>query len=125
MKPQASEKIARALLHEVDRTFRRCYHQTLTDVVQDLRLHNVLRSGDPSPEMLLRTIHQTGLLRMHSASTLAEIRAVLRRFLGGTIDVCTRCGHSISSNDLERNPKLCLCSACRAMQPPAGKRTPP
>ena len=117
MKPQTSERIARALLHEVDRTFRRCYHQTLTDVVQDLRLHNVLQCGDPSPAMLLQAIHENGLLQMHSGTPLAQIHSVLHRFFGGTINICIRCGRSISLKDLERNPTISLCARCRAGKP--------
>ena len=117
MNPQASNRIARALLQHVDRTFRHYYHQTLTDVVQDLRLHNVLQSGNPSPATLLEAIYQTGLLHMHSGSTLAEMSSVLGRFLGGTINVCIRCGGSISLKDLEQNPTLSLCTRCRAKKP--------
>ena len=113
MKTHANERIARALLYEVDRTFRRCYHQTLTDVIQDLRLHDALRSGDPSPEMLLFTIHEAGLLRMSSSSTVLEMRAVLNRFVGGTINVCTNCGGTIALKDLEQHPTVTLCSRCR------------
>lgn len=117
MKIQANEKIARALLSEVDLTFRRYYHQTLSDVVQDLRVHNILQSGDPSPERLLQTIHQTGLLEMRSASALIEMRSVLKRFVGGTISVCTRCGGSISLKDLEHTPTLSLCPRCQRKDP--------
>ena len=113
MKPQANERIAKALLQKVDRTFQRCYHQSLTDIVQDLRMHNVLRSVDPSPRMLLKTIHCTGLLHMSSSSAILEMKTVVKRFVSGTINICTRCGKRISSKDLERDPTITLCTNCR------------
>jgi hypothetical protein len=114
MNPHAHQRVARALLHEVDRTFRRYYHQTLTDVVQDLKLRNILRGEDQTPETLLLAIHRTGILQMNPSPTILEMETVLTRFVRGTVDVCTRCGDTIALKDLEQRPTLGLCSKCRA-----------
>ncbi|HLE33244.1 MAG TPA: hypothetical protein VJB38_11620 [Bacteroidota bacterium] len=113
MKITTDEKLARALLHEMDVTFQRFYHQSLRDVVQDLAVHNVLRTPEPSPQTLLRAIRRTGILEMHSAPPLARMRDVLDRYTRGTLGTCTGCGRSIARKDLLHNPSGLLCSRCR------------
>ncbi len=126
MRISSDEKLARALLREMDITFQRFYHQTLRDVVQDLTVHNVLKNSEPSPRALLRTIRQTGILHMHPASPVARMRDVLDRYSRGTLGTCSACGRSIARRDLLHHPSWLLCSRCRkkqASQIPA--RTPP
>lgn len=113
MKITGDKKLERALLHEMDMTFQRFYHQTLRDVVQDLTVHNVLKTPEPSPETLLRTIRQTGILHMHSASPVARMRDVLDRYSRGTLGTCTACSHPIARKDLLHHPSGLLCTRCR------------
>ena len=113
MKITTDEKLARALLHEMDVTFQRFYHQTLRDVVQDLTVHNVLKTAEPSPQKLLRTIRQTGILQMHSASPVVRLRDVLDRYSSGTLGRCTSCSRRIARKDLLHHPSGLLCSRCR------------
>jgi len=117
MRITRDEKLARALLNEMDITFQRFYHQTLRDVVQDLTIHNVLKTAEPSPQTLLRTIRQTGILQMHSASPVARMRDVLDRYSRGTLGTCTGCGRPIARRDLLHHPSWLLCARCRKKQP--------
>lgn len=113
MKITSDEKLARALLHEMDITFQRYYHQSLRDVVQDLTVHNVLKTAEPSPQNLLRTIRRTGILDMHSGESIARMRDVLDRYTRGTLGTCAGCGRHIARKDLLHNPSGLLCSRCR------------
>jgi len=113
MKITSDEKLARALLHEMDVTFQRFYHQSLRDVVQDLTVHKVLKSPEPSPQTLLRTIRQTGILHMHSADPIARMRDVLDRYSCGTLGTCTGCARPIARKDLLHHPSGLLCTRCR------------
>lgn len=113
MKITSDEKLARALLHEMDITFQRFYHQSIRDIVQDLAVHKVLRTPEPSPQTLLRTIRKTGILEMHSAPPVALMRNVLDRYSQGTLGTCTGCGRQIARRDLLSNPAGLVCSRCR------------
>jgi len=117
MRITSDKKLARALLHEMDVTFQRFYHQTLRDVVQDLTIHNVLKTTEPSPQALLRTIRQTGILQMHSASPVARMRDVLDRYSRGQLGQCAGCGRSIARRDLLHHPSWLLCARCRKKHP--------
>ncbi len=123
MKITSDEKLARALLHEMDVTFQNVYHQSLSDVVQDLTLHKVLKSSEPSPRSLLRTIRQTGILQMHSATPIARMRELLDRYAKGTLGTCTGCGHTIARKELLHHPSELLCSRCRKRQPEPASNT--
>jgi len=117
MRISSDEKLARALLREMDITFQRFYHQTLRDVVQDLTIHNVLKTSEPSPQTLLRTIRQTGILQMHSASPVAQMRDVLDRYSRGILGTCACCGRLIARKDLLHHPSWLLCTRCRKREP--------
>lgn len=113
MKVTADEKLERALLHEVDLTLQRFYHQTLRDVVQDLTIHKVLQTPDPPATTLLRTIRRTGILHMRHADQMTRMGDVLDRYVRGTLGTCTRCGRPIARKDLIHRPSILVCSRCR------------
>ncbi|MBI2619232.1 MAG: hypothetical protein HYW57_04060 [Ignavibacteriales bacterium] len=113
MNAQSRERIAQALLHEMDLAFQRYYHQSLNDVVQDLTMRNILRGPDPSAEMLLQTIRESGILRMSGSDSVVSMRAALDRYARGTLELCARCGSVIDPAELERHPLASFCSRCR------------
>lgn len=113
MNAQSRERIAQVLLHEMDLAFQRCYHQNLIDIVQDLSRHNLLRSPDPSPEMLLNAIRESGILRLTASNSVTSMRAALDRYARGTMEICVRCGRNIDPDELERHPASSFCPHCQ------------
>lgn len=107
------QRIVRALVREVDNTLRQTYRQSLKEVVQDLTLRNTFRSSHPNDAQILRTLYETGVLRMGDSAKTAELHAVLGRFARGTIDICAQCGGSIESRRLEGNVSVRLCTRCQ------------
>lgn len=113
MNTPSRERIAQVLLHQVDLTFQRCYHQSLNDIVQDLSRHNLLRSPNPSPDMLLTTIRDSGILRLNASRSVRAMKAALDRYALGTLETCLRCGRMIDSGELEVDAVSPYCSGCR------------
>lgn len=74
---------ARELLMEVDRTCQRHYHQSLRELVQDLHRHDILPTTTPTDDQLLKTICQSGVLRMSAAPEMARMQSLLERFTAG------------------------------------------
>jgi RNA polymerase-binding transcription factor DksA len=114
-----NQRIAKALLREIDITVQQYGRQTLQEVVQDLVVRNVLQSGHPSDDQVLRTIYQTGVLRMNAAPQMAELHSLLERYTRGQVGLCADCGRRIAASLLERFPRRAHCERC---QPPEGTR---
>ena len=113
MKTLLDTAVTRALLREVDLTFRRSYHQTLDDVIRDLRIRRVLGSPDPSATTILTALRQTGILEMNSGSTLAGLRRTLDRYAAGLLGICEDCHRPIAQKEIVHRPSLRLCARCR------------
>lgn len=111
-----NQRLAKALMREIDITVQRYGRQTIQEVVQDLVVRNILKSAHTSDDQVLRTIYQTGVLRMNAAPKMAELHSLLGRYTRGQLGLCADCGRRIPAPLLERSPSRTLCERCEALE---------
>lgn len=101
------------LVQEVDKALQQTYRQSLKEVVQDLTLRHAFRSAHPSNTEILRTLYETGVLRMSGSSATGRLHAALGRFTRRAVGTCVRCGGSIEMRQLGTNAGTRLCAQCQ------------
>ena len=101
-----------SLLKQLDTRLQTSWHETLQDVITDLRIRWVDVKQDADADELISVIHTYRLLDFVTAQPLIEIRDTIRRIKQGTFGVCLGCGKEISGDLLESQPSVTLCSTC-------------
>jgi RNA polymerase-binding transcription factor DksA len=107
-------RIKMAMLRQLDTTLRQNYHQTLVDVLNELRMRSVVSQPDPSPDKVFSVILQTHLLTYKSSRSVQQLREALERMARGKFGLCVRCGREISADMLLRDPTLPCCPLCQS-----------
>jgi RNA polymerase-binding transcription factor DksA len=105
-------RLEQSLLKELDTRLQSCWHESLQEVITDLRIHWVDIKPDASPDDLISVISSTRLLDFVNTQPLAEIRDTFQRINQGTFGTCVGCGLEISAEILESQPNAKLCPAC-------------
>lgn len=108
-----------SLLRELDARFQRYYHERLSDVINDLRIHHAEIKPDPNLDELISVIDKNRILDFVSAAPMREIRETFDRLKRGTFGICVQCGNKMPTELLEKEPTLKLCGPCanRSNQP--------
>ncbi len=106
-------RIKMAMLRQLDTTLRQNYHQTLVDVLNELRMRSVVSQPDPSPDKVFSVILQTHVLSYKPSRSVQQLREALERMARGKFGLCVRCGREISADNLLRDPTLPCCSLCQ------------
>jgi len=101
-----------ALLRELDLTFQRDFRQTLSEILTELRIRNVVGQSMATPDSIFAAIRQSRILESKSTSSVVQLRAALERMMIGKFGLCARCGRKIQAVELERDPLVDICSAC-------------
>ncbi len=104
--------VKRALLHELDTTLQRSCHQSLQDVLTDLRIRCANIGPDPTPDEVVELLLRNDILTLRAAPRMLRLRASLDRWHHGSLGLCERCGAEILPSDLERDPMRTRCRAC-------------
>jgi RNA polymerase-binding transcription factor DksA len=107
-------RIKLAMLRQLDTTLRQNYHQTLVDVLNELRMRSVVSQPDPSPDKVFSVILQTRVLTYKPSRSVQELREALERMARGKFGLCVRCGREISAESLLRDPTLPCCPLCQS-----------
>ena len=102
-----------SLLKELDTRLQTSWHETLQDVITDLRVHWVDVKPNATADELISVIHTYRLLDFVNTQPLIEIRDTIRRIKQGTFGVCPGCGKEISAEVLASRPNTRMCAACR------------
>jgi RNA polymerase-binding transcription factor DksA len=105
--------VKEALLKELDQTFQRDFRQTLSEILTELRIRNVVGPSMATPDAIFAAIRQSRILDSKSSSAVVQMRAALERMTVGRFGFCIRCGRRIQVMELERNPLVEVCSFCR------------
>ncbi len=105
--------VKEALLKELDQTFQRDFRQTLSEILTELKIRNVVGQSKASPDSIFAAIRQSRILDCKSTSAIIQIRAALERITIGKFGLCVRCGRKIQTMELERNPLVEICSSCK------------
>jgi RNA polymerase-binding transcription factor DksA len=104
--------IKQALLKKLDQTLQSDFHQTLSDILTELKIRNAVGQATATPDSIFEAIQQARILDCKSTRAVLEMRAALRRVAKGKFGLCIRCGRSIQTVELERNPLCETCSSC-------------
>ena len=106
-------RIKLAMLRQLDTTLRQNYHQTLVDVLNELRMRSVVSQPDPSPDKVFSVILQTHVLTYKPSRSVQQLREALERMARGNFGLCVHCGREISAEALLRDPTLPFCPLCQ------------
>jgi RNA polymerase-binding transcription factor DksA len=101
------------MLRQLDATLRQSYHQTLLEVLNELRMRSIVAQPDPTPDKVFSVILQTHILTYKSAPAASQLRDALDRMVRGKYGLCIRCGKEISVEMLLRDPSRPCCPLCQ------------
>jgi RNA polymerase-binding transcription factor DksA len=106
------DRVKYSLLRELDVRFQRSYHERLSEIINDLRLHHTEIKPDANTDELISIIDRSKLLYFVSDPAIKELRATFERLRKGTFGICEHCGETIPSELLEKTPTMTLCAIC-------------
>ncbi len=107
-------RIKVAMLRQLDTTLRQNYHQTLIEVLNELRLRSIVSQPDPSPDKVFSVILQTHVLTYRPTPSVLKLREALERLARGKFGLCVRCGKEISAEALLNDPTVSCCPPCQS-----------
>gem|GEM_PF-998672 len=102
-----------AMLRQLDDTLRQRYHQTLLEVLNELRMRSIVAQPDPSPDKVFSVVLQTHLLASTSTQATARLHDALERMVRGKYGSCVRCGKEIPVEVLLSDPSQPHCMLCQ------------
>lgn len=111
-RPTDLTRIKQAMLRELDNTLRQNYHQTLTEVLNELHIRNIFTPANPTPDNVFSIVLNNHLLTYKPAQSVTQMREALERLAQGDFGICARCGREIPARTLEKHPTATICSAC-------------
>ena len=100
------------LLRDLDRILQSAYHQRLGEVINDLRLHDIELSPNPSPDDIFLLMRRSRVLWCSSLPEIESVRRSIDRVASGSLGVCDRCKKEIGAEVLEANPFARFCPKC-------------
>lgn len=106
-------RIKEAMLKQLDTTFRQNYHQSLSEVLNELRMRSVISLPDPTPDKVFSVILQTRVLTYKPVASVARLREALERMATGKYGFCVRCGREIAVEVLLSDPSATSCPLCQ------------
>jgi RNA polymerase-binding transcription factor DksA len=115
-----ANRAKQSLLKELDANFQKHFHVTLSEVINDLRLHYGEITVDPSLDEVFVVIDRTKLLNFVASPSIYELRDSIHRISAGTFGICVACKHSIATDILESTPNATLCPSCSQRVAPSG-----
>ena len=102
-----------AMLRQLDTTLRQNYHQTLIEVLNELRMRSVVSQPDPSPDKVFSVILQTHVLTYKPTPSVLRLREALERMTCGKFGFCICCGREITVETLLGDPTVSCCALCQ------------
>lgn len=103
-----------AMLRQLDANLQQNYHQTLLEVLNELRMRSIVAQPDPTPDKVFSVILQAHILARKCAPDTSQLRDALERMVCGKYGLCIRCGKEISVSMLLKDPSRPCCLRCQA-----------
>ena len=101
------------MLRQLDTTLRQNYHQSLVEILNELRMRSVVSQPDPSPDKVFSVILETHMLSFKPSSrSIRQMREALERLTRGQYGLCVCCGREIPADALVRDPTTLFCRRC-------------
>jgi RNA polymerase-binding transcription factor DksA len=101
------------MLRQLDATLQQNYHQSLIEVLNELRMRSVVSQPDPSPDKVFSVILQTHVLTYKPTPSVLRLREALERMTRGRFGFCECCGREIKTEILLRDPSASMCLLCQ------------
>jgi len=112
MNREIKNKVGEILLNEFDSLCKKYYHQTLDEVVTELRIRCIIARSTNDPVNLISDLYRSGVLNSYSDPVVMALRKAMQRYVFEVIDVCTHCNGTIPDEWLLKNPMIEYCSYC-------------
>lgn len=104
--------VQQSLLQELNLVTRYYFHQSIDDIMNELRCQSSCVQNTSHPDVILKTIYQSGILYQRSDKIVSQIRNAVARYVRGTYGRCAQCGGEIPLAQLMNTPSSDLCTAC-------------
>lgn len=109
-------RLQTAMLKRLDATLQKQYHQSLAEVLAELRLRNVLTDAEPAPETIFSIMVHAHVLGPRDSPSVRQMHGAIERLLSGTYGRCAQCGKRIPAALLKDDPTAAVCPACRDLR---------
>jgi len=122
MNGKKKNRLAEQLLDELNQFLQEFYHQTLEEVVTDLKIRCLIDSETDDPNSILVGIQQSGLFYQIKNDAANRIRNAIERYMNNEIGTCINCEQPIPEDWITRNPLVEYCSSCLVKMIPTGEQ---
>jgi len=112
MAVQVQNEVKNSLLQELNLVTRYYFHQSVDDIMNDLHCQSKCVEYSSQADVILKTIHNSGVLFQRSDKIITQVRDAVARYVRGTYGVCVRCGNTISKTQLVEAPTRSMCNTC-------------
>ena len=112
METQNLERIKLSLLKQIDLLVWRSYHQTLVEMINELRVHRLNVPLRPSVDEIFGTLRKERMLEFSTQPGMKELRDAVDRMVRGTYGLCQHCGQEMDEQTLVQQPTVLYCRAC-------------
>jgi hypothetical protein len=112
MEKRNLERIKLSLLKQIDLLVWRSYHQTLVEMINELRVHRLNLPLKPSVDEIFGTLRKERMLEFSTQPGMKELRDAVDRMVEGTFGLCQHCGQEMEEKTLEQQPTIRYCRAC-------------
>ncbi len=116
MAVQIHYQVQQSLLRELNLVTRFYFHQTVDDILTELRCQSNSFEHSSQPDSILKTIYHSGILYQRSDKIVSRLRNAIARYVHGSLGVCQFCGITIPPGQLMENPTSDACLKCVAEQ---------
>ncbi len=111
--------VQQSLLQELNLVTRYYFHQSIDDIMNELRCQSSCVQNTSHPDVILKTIYQSGVLYQRSDKIVSQIRNAVARYVRGTYGRCAQCGGEIPILQLMNTPTTDLCTGCIQIRYPS------
>lgn len=104
--------VQQSLMHELNLVMRHYFHQNIDEVMNELHCQSTYVENTTKPDIVLKTIHQSGILFQRSDKIISQIRNAIARYANGTYGWCSQCSGKIPQAQLRHTPTCDRCPDC-------------
>ena len=112
MERTSLNKVKIALLKRIDGLVWRCYHQTLSEMVNELYVRCLSVIQDPTADEIFALLHDNRVLTHVADPEARELRDAVERMVARSYGRCIECQREMSDSVLEKNPTQRYCAHC-------------
>ncbi len=112
MHTRIKKQLGEKLLQEAGKILEKYCHQTLDEVINDLRIRCLIDRDAEDAVSLIYGLHASKLFYQLHSEAVVYVRDAMARFVNGEIGFCKNCNYTIPQEWLMRNPMIEYCSHC-------------